>query len=191
MTTVIICSLVMTACLILRIVLYKPKLWWLKDILFFLILGRALSEFAPAGADVAASAIWTLITHLIANAIARRKNMDPKRHSSGRQPVRHGRTTEQPQPKRHGENPAQKWQQTPPPEPVTYAPPEPIPVPTPEPVPTPAPKPQVRQTLRACVRCGHKLVAPFCGECGYNHMGGEICLLRFVDPERLQISRKQ
>ena len=114
--------------------------------------------------------------------------MNPTRHSSGRQPVRHGRTA--PQPVRHGEPST--------PDPVTQNPPVSASVPV-EPV-KPVqpvrtvpeqPKPPVRQTLHACVRCGHKLRGAFCGECGYNHVANPVCLLRSVDPERLQISVKK
>ena len=111
--------------------------------------------------------------------------MNPKRHSSGREPVRHGRTA--PQPMRHGETKMH--------EPQTVTPPVVTPPPVvqepPKPKPPVQPKPPVRQTLRACVRCGRKLKGAFCGDCGYNQTADPVCLLRFVDPERLQISVKK
>lgn len=114
--------------------------------------------------------------------------MNPKRHSSGRQPVRHGRTS--PQPMRHGEQPTPDLPTETPPV-TSSAPVEPVKPVKPVNVVPEQPKPVVRQTLRACVRCGSKLKGAFCGECGYNHTANPVCLLRSVDPERLQISVKK
>lgn len=175
-----LCGLLLAASIILRIVFYKPNKRWLKDLVVFLLLRKSLSVLAasaPVGVDILTALVWVAITHIIADAIARRKCMNPKRHSSGREPVRHGRAT--PQPMRHGE---QKM-----PEPPSFTPPEVVVQPV---VPEP-PKPVVRQTLRACVRCGRRLKGAFCGECGYNQTANPVCLLRSVDPERLQISVKK
>lgn len=191
---VILCGLLFTASFILRIVFYKPNKRWLKDLVVFLLMSISLSVLAasaPVDMDIPLALVWVAITHIIADAIARRKGMNPKRHSSGRQPVRHGRTS--PQPMRHGEQPTPDLPTETPPV-TSSAPVEPVkPVKPVKPVNVvpEQPKPVVRQTLRACVRCGSKLKGAFCGECGYNHTANPVCLLRSVDPERLQISVKK
>ncbi len=182
---------------LIRLALYKPQHEKLKNSLFFLLAYAGFWGFYTGDGikdtpmviiqfacllGAACLMLTSIVCSLgVADAIARRKKMNPKRHESGRQPVRHGCSAQQPV--RHGEaaEPIQPAApHTPASQPnVTAAPP----TPTPE-----APKPPVRQTLRTCVRCGHNLTGPFCGECGYNHTGSEVRFLRFVDPERLQIS---
>lgn len=186
---VILFSLLAVASIILRIVFYKPNKRWLKDLVVFLLLSISVSVLgAPAPGGILGALVWVAITHIIADAIARRKGMNPKRHSSGRQPVRHGRTS--PQPMRHGEQPTPDLPTETPPV-TSSAPVEPVKPVKPVNVVPEQPKPVVRQTLRACVRCGSKLKGAFCGECGYNHTANPVCLLRSVDPERLQISVKK
>ncbi len=191
MTIAVFFGVAMTAALVVRLVLYKRTLTWLKNLCFCAVLLLCLfilgasSGTAPTRTDpdayreylfgmVLTALMYTAATHFIARLIARRKEMIPKRHDNTRKAVRHGRAPEQ-MPKRHGETESA---------PVTPPPAQPV---NTQPV---QPKAPVRQTLRVCLRCGHRLSGPFCGECGYNQTAGNVILLRYVDPERLQISKK-
>ncbi len=187
--------------MVARLVMYRQKRNKLKNVVFFLLFTAIISKFIKLSVTdyqtnglyydlsaIGASLFYTALMQFIAKRIARRKEMNPKRHESGRQPVRHGRVD--PTPVRHGETAAQAPVHTPPvtPRPAYKPPVEPTPAPQTPPV---APKPPVRQTLRTCVRCGRNLTGPFCGECGYNHIANELCLLRFVEPETLQITTRR
>ncbi len=189
--TYIALGLVLTGLIAARLVMYRQKKNKLKNAMFFLFFVACVSNLIKMStADyqanalrydlvaVGASLFYTVLMHFIAKWIARRKEMKPKRHESSRQAVRHDRGGAT-GPVRHGEASESPYREAA----KTAVSPEAVEIPiVPE-----APKPPVRQTLRTCLRCGHNLTGPFCGECGYQ-VSTDVCLLRFVDPERLQVS---
>ena len=190
---------------ILRLLMYKQKRNWLKNIVFFfMFVGMSFNLVQDGATSIGMALTFTLMSHWLAKVI--NKRVEAKRAKKAQAAA--SKTTNA-QPNIAPPKPTPPKTNPPKQEPVKKDPPKPNP-PKQEPVKKDPPKPNppkqesvkkgppkaeppktetdhARQTLRSCLRCGHGLSGKRCRSCGFDHTTQSVYMLRFVNPERMQI----